>query len=107
MINTINTYNRKVKKHSLLDNESGSFLSQAKNSKLFLFSDKTKGKKKKKVITLSSGTHKPLLWTQENPIVNSLLVWRSTVQAPSFDVQKQKNERYDAGSDKTKWLVSL
>jgi len=58
--------------------------------------------------TLSSDTYEPLLWAVEDPVVDASLVWRSTVQVPSSDVQnRQWSERCDAGSDKNKLLVSL
>lgn len=47
-------------------------------------------RKKKCYESFSSDIHEPLLWALEDPVVNALLVWRSTVQAPSIDVQKQQ-----------------
>lgn len=80
---------------------------QAKNSKPFVSPDKIK-RKMKRCITLSGDTYEPLRWAVADPVVDASLVWRSTVQAPSIDVQNQQwSERCDAGSDKNKLLVSL
>lgn len=40
--------------------------------------------------TLSGDNYEPLLWAVEDAIVDASLVWRSTVQAPSTDVQNQQ-----------------
>lgn len=44
----------------------------------------------KRCTALSSDTYEALRWAVADPVVDASLVWRSTVQAPSIDVQNQQ-----------------
>lgn len=44
----------------------------------------------KRCTTLSSDTYEALRWAVADAVVDASLVWRSTVQAPSIDVQNQQ-----------------